>query len=111
MYSLSPALDWGKQDGLEGKSIFTGYDYFAGASLQEYFEGHKAGVELAQRLQGVVLGEVKRLSGGSEQPKLHRKYQEGRNMDQDLFDLRNGVTEPVVRYTDEMMAEIENERF
>lgn len=66
MSSISPAFDWGKEDGLEGKSEFTGYDYFAGANLQEYFEGHAVGVALRQRLQGVVLAEVRRLAGGSD---------------------------------------------
>jgi hypothetical protein len=52
---ISKAWDWGYEDAREGKSEFTGYDFFAGERLQEYLEGHRAGQYV-----------IKRLSGGSE---------------------------------------------
>lgn len=128
---------WGFADGIAGVSEFEGYNVFAGKSLTAYIDGHHAGQAYARKYsatlphltapalempalrmplavqewqQGRARVDVRRLSGGSEQPKAHRKYQEGRDMDQELFELRNGK-EPILRYTDEMMEEIEAERF
>lgn len=113
---------WGFADALAGKSEFEGYDLFAGLSLQAYIDGHHTGQAYARKYAGTlphltpppvvrVRSEVRRLSGGSEQPKAHRKYQEGRDMDQDLFNLRNDVEQPIVRMTDELLEEIENSLF
>lgn len=52
---------FGMEDGLEGESEFTGYNYFAGQHLQEYFEGHRQGVAMRQRLQGAVLTVVRQM--------------------------------------------------
>lgn len=129
---------WGFADALAGKSEFEGYNLFAGKSLVAYIDGHHAGQAYARRYadklphltapalempalrmplavaewqQTRVRSEVRRLSGGSEQPKAHRKYQEGRDMDQTLFNLRNEVEQPIVQMTDELLEEIENALF
>lgn len=54
----STPYTWGEEDGLEGKSEFTGYDYFAGHSLTVYLAGHAAGCAMRQRLMSTVLDEV-----------------------------------------------------
>ena len=55
----STPWQWGEEDGLEGKSEFTGYDYFAGHSLQVYLAGHASGCAMRQRLLNTVLDEVR----------------------------------------------------
>lgn len=122
---LNSAYRFGKEDGLEDIGR-RGSAYFiiGGEAYQAYDEGHADGLTQRRQLTGNLpmpqaVGQwlmarqrvdVRRLSGGSEQPKAHRRYQEGRDMDQELFEIRNGK-EPILRYTDEMMEEIEAERF
>lgn len=100
------AYVWGIQDGNEGVER-RAWEYFlpGGAAEDAYMLGYLIGMGRRQ------MPGVKRIGGGSEQPKAHRKHQEGRDLDQDLFDLRNGATQPIIRYTDEMMRQIEDERF
>lgn len=116
------AREFGFADALAGKSEFEGYDLFAGKSLDAYIDGHHTGQcyarQYADKLPHLtpppvvrVRSEVRRLSGGSEHPKAHRRHQEGRDMDQDLFNLRNEVEQPIVQMTDELLEEIENSLF
>lgn len=103
MQSLSCATDtaqingdtpyrFGFEDGMEGRSIFTGYDFFAGYSLQVYFEGHGDGVAsvLAQQTAPVV--------------------DEAAYMDSIVDALQDGRMQPIVRLDPEQLYEIERER-
>lgn len=96
---ISLAWDWGFEDGMAGKSEFTGYDYFVQPKLAEYLDGHYT----AQ----VHLKNLKRIAGGSP---VNQPRNEVEAMDADLAAIRQGKIE-IVRLTDAQLFEIENERF
>lgn len=98
---ISKAWDWGFDDAMAGKSEFDGYDYFAGAQLQEYFEGHRT-AEVHKKT-------LKRLAGGSPVNQAKVKS-EADLMDADLEAIRSGAM-PIVQMTDELLEEIENSLF
>ena len=72
---ISVAFRIGYEDALAGESAYDGYSFFVGSSLAEYWQGFEAGnfdepqmpAELEAELRALVLAEVKRLAGGSEQ--------------------------------------------
>lgn len=86
----------GISDGAAG--IKGGWEYAGGAGEYAYSLGHLVGIARAPR----------RLAGGSP---VNRPKSEVELMDADLAALRSGRMQPIIRYTDKMMIEIENERF
>lgn len=59
MDEFSTPFAWGEEDGLAGKSEFTGYDYFVGHGLTVYLAAHAAGCAMRQRLTATVLATVR----------------------------------------------------
>ena len=72
---ISVAFRIGYGDACAGGSEYDGYSFFVGTILDEYWRGFAAGkldepqmpAELDAEIRALVLAEVKRLAGGSEQ--------------------------------------------
>lgn len=79
---LDHAFAWGKEDALEGNSLYTGLNYFPLGSLawQSYVDGHKAGTALKAILTG------KPVASGAVDPLC---------FEMELEALRNGQVKPL----------------
>ena len=113
------AREAGIADGLAGIKG-GGWEYAGGALEDSYRLGYLAGMakrtaahlpvleipaEVDSRLRSRVLGEVKRLAGGSEAQPLTDEQA----MDAELDAIRNHGKLPIVRLTDAQLCEIEQE--
>ena len=97
---LDHAFAWGKEDALEGNSLYTGLNYFPLGSLawQSYEDGYKAGVAL----KAILTGEPEAVNwrGHGTDPLM---------FEMELEKLRSGQVKPLARMSEETLTAIEDE--
>lgn len=110
---VSKAWSWGFADSMQGNSNEAGAILFVDSDLIDYLDGYKSAQCYARMYSGTLthLALPAAVANSFDDNAPHRKYVEGRAMDADLAELREGGMQPIVRMTDELLEEIENALF